>query len=242
MIQSVEASLRRLKTDYIDLLYLHAWDFHTPIEEVMRGLDDLVRSGKIMYAGISDTPAWIVARGNTIAELRGWTQFQGLQIEYSLLERTPERDLLPMAKSLDIAVIAWSPLAGGALTGKYLSGKKKSGRLSAESERLDKRATNITKVVVDIATETGYSPAQIAVKWIMSKNQVVIPVIGATKVSQLKDNLASTKIDLSEEHSSRLDKISTIDLGFPHDFLKKPNIKSLIQGGTEDLVDNHRER
>lgn len=119
MVQAVEASLKRLQVEYIDLLWLHAWDFTTPVEEVMRAFDDLVRAGKVFYIGISDTPAWIVSQANTIANLRGWTQFVGLQIEYSLKERTPERDLLPMAKALNIGVTAWSPLAGGLLTGKY---------------------------------------------------------------------------------------------------------------------------
>ncbi|MGB6449882.1 MAG: aldo/keto reductase, partial [Steroidobacteraceae bacterium] len=119
MVQAVEASLKRLKTDYIDLYWLHIWDQMTPLEEIMRGFDDLARAGKILYAGISDAPAWWIARGNTVAELRGWTQFVGLQIEYSLLERTPERELLPMAHALGLGVTAWSPLAGGMLTGKY---------------------------------------------------------------------------------------------------------------------------
>jgi aryl-alcohol dehydrogenase-like predicted oxidoreductase len=241
MVQSVEASLKRLKTDYIDLLYLHAWDFYTPIEEVMRGFDDLVTSGKILYAAVSDTPAWIVSRANTIAELRGWTQFIALQIEYSLLERTPERDLLPMAKDMDIAITAWAPLAGGALTGKYLSGNPKSKRLSAESERLNKRSEKITKEVIKVANEIKCSPAQVAIKWTMTRNQVVIPIIGATKVSQLKDNLGAIDIEFSENQLQRLDKVSEIATGFPHDFLVKPYIKSLITGDTSSLIDNHRE-
>src|SRR6202040_1101608 len=118
MVQAVEASLKRLKTDYIDLYWLHIWDQITPIGEVMRAFDDLVRQGKILYAGVSDIPAWVVAKANTLADLRGWTRFVGLQIEYSLIERTPERDLLPMAADLGLGVTAWSPLAGGILTGK----------------------------------------------------------------------------------------------------------------------------
>src|SRR6202162_3279081 len=120
MVQALEASLKRLKTDYIDLYWLHIWDQITPIEEVMRAFDDLVRQGKILYAGVSDMPAWVVAKANTLADLRGWTPFVGLQIEYSLIERTPERELLPMAADLGLGVTAWSPLAGGVLTGKQL--------------------------------------------------------------------------------------------------------------------------
>ena len=123
MVQSIEASLKRLRTDYVDLYWLHIWDQMTPIDEVMRAFDDLVRQGKILYAGVSDMPAWVAAQANTLAELRGWTRFVGLQIEYSLIERTVERELLPMAQSLGIGVTAWSPLAGGVLTGKYAQGK-----------------------------------------------------------------------------------------------------------------------
>src|ERR1700689_1915096 len=131
MMQAVDASLKRLRTDYIDLYWLHIWDLITPIEEVMRAFDDLVRQGKILYAGVSDMPAWVVARGNTLAELRGWTSFVGLQIEYSLIERTPEAELLPMAADLGLGVTAWSPLAGGMLTGKQLeAGGAKDSRQS----------------------------------------------------------------------------------------------------------------
>src|SRR6478672_8922059 len=137
MMQAVEASLRRLQTDYIDLYWVHIWDQMTPVEEVMRGLDDLVRQGKILYAGISDAPAWWIAQANTLAELRGWSAFIGLQVEYSLIERTVERELIPMAKALNIGVTAWSPLAGGVLTGKYHGRASsdqngESGRMSAE--------------------------------------------------------------------------------------------------------------
>jgi aryl-alcohol dehydrogenase-like predicted oxidoreductase len=133
MIQSVEASLKRLRTDYIDLYWVHIWDQITPVEEVMRGLDDLVRQGKVLYAGISDAPAWWIAQANTLANLRGWSLFVGLQIEYSLIERTVERELIPMARAMNIGVTAWSPLAGGILTGKYHGqGSSESGRMSGD--------------------------------------------------------------------------------------------------------------
>ena len=128
MIQSLEASLRRLNTDYIDLYWVHAWDPLTPIEEMMRALDDMVRAGKILYIGVSDAPAWIVSQANTLANLKGWTEFTGLQIEYSLIERTPERELLPMADTLNIGVTAWSPLGGGVLTGKYNKSNREEGQ------------------------------------------------------------------------------------------------------------------
>ena len=159
MMQAVEASLKRLKADYIDLYWLHIWDQITPIEEVMRAFDDLVRQGKILYAGVSDMPAWIVAKANTLAELRGWTSFVGLQIEYSLIERTPERDLLPMAADLGLGVTAWSPLAGGILTGKQLEpgGAKDSRQSSAMMQQFMKsnaRKEAVAREVVAVARES----------------------------------------------------------------------------------------
>src|ERR1700744_913245 len=165
MMRSVEESLKRLKTDFIDLLYLHIWDELTPIDEVLRGMDALIRQGKVTYAAISDTPAWVVAKGNTLAELMGWSQFVALQVEYSLLSRTPERELIPMAKHFGITVTPWAPLGGGALTGKYLRGEQ--GRIKEESVRRNERAISITKVVIDIADELGTSPGNVALKWTM---------------------------------------------------------------------------
>ena len=158
MMRSVEASLRRLNTDHIDLLWVHAWDGMTPVEEVMRGLDDLVSQGKVHYIGVSDTPAWIVSRANTMAELRGWSAFVALQVEYSLLQRTPERDLLPMAQAFGMSMTAWAPLAGGALTGKYLVQQEEPKRLSAESKRLNDRNSDIARKVVAIDAFSVTSP------------------------------------------------------------------------------------
>src|SRR5271163_2857864 len=162
MVQALEASLNRLKCDYIDLYWLHIWDQITPIEEVMRAFDDLLRQGKILYAGVSDMPAWLVARANTLAELRGWTSFVGLQIEYSLIERTPERDLLPMAADLGVGVTAWSPLAGGVLTGKQLEpGGAKESRQShgfmQQFMQSNARKEAVAREVVAVARESGHS-------------------------------------------------------------------------------------
>src|SRR6201986_1262685 len=151
MMRSVEESLKRLKTDFLDILYLHICDDITPIDEVLRAMDDLIKQGKVNYAAISDTPAWVVAKGNTLAEVMGWSQFVALQVEYSLLARTPERELIPMAKHFGITVTPWAPLAGGALTGKYLRGEQ--GRIKEESVRRNDRSTEITKVVMAIADE-----------------------------------------------------------------------------------------
>src|SRR6202166_3257754 len=162
MMQAVEASLKRLQTDYIDLCWVHIWDGITPVEEVMRGLDDLVRQGKVLHVGISDAPAWWIAQANTLAELRAWTQFVGLQIEYSLMERTVERELIPMAKALNVGVVAWSPLAGGVLTGKYQGeGKADGGRMPNEAAKDflpdEKRAAPIISAVKAVSQQTGRS-------------------------------------------------------------------------------------
>ncbi|NES70049.1 MAG: aldo/keto reductase, partial [Okeania sp. SIO2D1] len=200
MMQSVEASLKRLNTDYIDVLWLHAWDFMTPPEEVMRAFDDLVRAGKILYIGISDAPAWVVSQCNTLAELRGWTQFIGLQIEYSLIQRTPERELLPMAHTLDIGVTAWSPLASGWLTGKYTKANvEEERRLDNEMMKdfvnLSGRNLSIAKEVDKVAEEIGKSSSQVALSWLLNKG--VIPIIGARKVSHIEDNIQCVDVELS---------------------------------------------
>ena len=240
LMRSVEDSLRRLNTDFIDLLWLHAWDGLTPVEEVMRALDDLVAQGKVHYLGISDTPAWIVSQANTLAELRGWTRFVALQVEYSLVQRTPERDLMPMAKAFEMAVTPWAPLAGGALTGKYLRGE--AGRLPENSTRRGDRATNIAQEVVDIAHSLGVSPAQVAIRWVMQQGPMHIPIVGATKPAQLVDCLGAVNISLPEEALQRLREISAIEMGFPHDFLVQPGVIDVLYGGAEvhSRIQNHR--
>src|ERR1700675_1684378 len=223
MMRAVDASLKRLRTDYIDLYWLHIWDQITPIEEVMRAFDDLVRQGKILYAGVSDIPAWVVAKANTLADLRGWTRFVGLQIEYSLIERTPERELLPMAADLGLGVTAWSPLAGGLLTGKQLEpgGAKESRQSHASMQQFKKsnaRKEAVAREVVAVARESGHSPAQVALAWLRQRSEPVIPIIGARKLAQVKDNLACVGIRLDSALIARLDTVSRIDMGFPHDF------------------------
>ena len=235
MMRSVEQSLRRLKTDFIDILYLHIWDDITPIDEVLRAMDDLIRQGKVNYAAISDTPAWVVAKGNTLAELMGWSQFVALQIEYSLLARTPERDLIPMAKHFGITVTPWAPLAGGALTGKYLKGD--NGRIKPESNRLNERAQKITRVVMEVAQELGVSESHVALQWTMSKGFSCIPIVGATKVAQFKDSLKTVEVTLSEAHIQKLDEASKIKLGFPGDFFKEDAVKLNSFGGFWDRVE-----
>ena len=247
MMQAVEASLRRLKTDYIDLYWLHAWDFFTPVEEIMRAFDDLVRQGKVLYIGVSDAPAWIVSRANTMAELRGWTSFAGLQIEYSLIERTVERELLPMARELDIGVTAWSPLAGGLLTGKYRNQSENGDAKRLDHPMLegftdiDARKLGIIEEVQAVAQDIGNTEAQVALAWLRQQSGIIIPIIGARTASQLKDNLGCLEVSLDSQHLARLDEASKIALGFPHDFFKGDLVRQLVYGGMRDSIDNHRE-
>jgi aryl-alcohol dehydrogenase-like predicted oxidoreductase len=242
MIQAVEASLKRLRTDYIDLYWLHIWDQITPIEEVMRAFDDLVRQGKILYAGVSDMPAWVIAKANTLAELRGWTPFVGLQIEYSLIERTPERELLPMAADLGLGVTAWSPLAGGMLTGKQLEpgGAKDSRQDHASMQQFMKsnaRKESLAREVVAVAREIGHSPAQVALAWLRQRPEPVIPILGARRLTQVKDNLACVAVHLAPAHVERLTAASQIEMGFPHDFFATDRARSLSSGGMRDQID-----
>ncbi len=245
MIQSVEASLKRLNTDYIDLLLLHAWDFMTPVEEVMRALDDLVRAGKVLYIGISNAPAWVVSQCNMLAELRGWTKFVSLQIPYNLIERTPERELLPMARTLDIGVTAATPLASGWLTGKYTNGQE-NGR---EPKRLDdkwmsgfvernQRNQAIAQTVDQIADQIGQSSGQVALNWL--REQGVIPIIGVRQASQVKDNLKCIDFNLSSEHLELLNQMSQVELGYPHKFFNQEMVKNFVSDGMFKAIDNHR--
>lgn len=241
MMQSVEASLRRLNTEYLDLYWLHIWDQLTPVEEVMRAFDDLVRQGKVLYVGVSDAPAWWIAQANTLASLRGWSPFIAMQIEYSLVERTVERELIPAAKALGLGVTAWSPLAGGVLTGKY-SGDQKAGDARYSSEMMQtfmpdrERQERVVAVLRKISEETGRSLAQVALAWLRYREVPVIPILGARKLSQFEDNLASLTLDLTPEQVKLLDEASEIELGFPHDFYRRPFVKNFIFGGMRDRI------
>jgi aryl-alcohol dehydrogenase-like predicted oxidoreductase len=242
MMRSVETSLKRLQTDYIDLYWLHIWDKITPLDEVMRAFDDLVRQGKILHAGVSDMAAWAVARASTLAELRGWTPFVGLQIEYSLIERTVERELIPMAEALGLGVTAWSPLAGGVLTGKYVEGKAAAdARMNSEMmkgfDRDDERARRVVSEVQAVARDIGRSPAQVALAWLRQRPVPIIPIVGARRLEQFRDNLACLDLQLNTSQVERLDTASQIELGFPHDFYARDLVKGLVYGGLRDRID-----
>jgi aryl-alcohol dehydrogenase-like predicted oxidoreductase len=241
MVQAVEASLKRLRTDYIDLYWVHIWDQITPVEEIMRGLDDLVRTGKVLYVGISDAPAWWIAQANTLAQLRGWSPFIGLQIEYSLIERTVERELIPMAKALNLGLTAWSPLSRGVLTGKYHGhGSSERGRMNNDMMKEympeQQRTDRIVAAVKTVSDEIGRSMAQVALAWLRYRPLPVIPIIGARKLSQFQDNLASFDLALSEDQLKTLDEASRIELGFPYDIFSREMARAMAYGGMRDQI------
>lgn len=207
--RSVESSLRRLGTDYLDVLWIHAWDRATPVEETMRALDDLVRAGSVLTVGASNMPAWVVAGADAIAEVRGRTRFSALQVEYSLANRTAERELLPMAKARGEAVLAWSPLGRGLLAGKPRP---------ADAPALETRVEAVLGVLKELAAETGTSPARVALAWTFGRG--LIPIVGATSAAQLGDNLAAAMLDLDDGQLERLDASSATPLGYPHEFLR----------------------
>ncbi|MBM0107811.1 aldo/keto reductase [Steroidobacter sp. S1-65] len=239
--RSVEQSLRQLGTDRIDLLYLHAWDFTTQPDEAMRALDDLVRAGKIVYAGICNTPAWRIAQLQTIADLRGWSPLVALQIEYSLIERSVEHELIPMAAALGLGVLPWSPLGGGVLTGKYTRADVIDSReaavsatrkgVMASSGQLSEHALKIADEVGAVAKEIGATASQVALAWALSNPAVTAPVMGARTIAQAEDNLGALNVSLSNEQRARLDEVSAVEPIFPARFVDRPLVQQLIFGG-----------
>jgi aryl-alcohol dehydrogenase-like predicted oxidoreductase len=238
MVSSVEQSLKRLKTDRIDLYWAHIDDGVTPMEEMLRGFDDLVRAGKILYAGLSDFPAWRVARAATIAELRGTVPIAGIQIEHSLVERTVEHELLPAAQALGLGVVAWSPLGGGMLTGKYRNGEK--GRAEGfggkvfQAENSAQRSA-ILDTLIAVAQEAGVTPGAAAIAWVAARG--VLPIIGPRSLVQLQDNLAAAEVRLSADQLARLDAASAVPAPFPHALLNAPDNRQRYTGGKAALFD-----
>ncbi|WP_373077695.1 aldo/keto reductase [Zhongshania sp.] len=242
MVQSVEASLKRMKTDYLDLLYLHVWDCRTPVEEILRAFDDLVRAGKILYAGISDTPAWQISRMQAIAELRGWTPLVALQIPYNLTERSVEREFMPMAQEMGLGILPWSPLAGGVLSGKYSKGDLQNTGETANTQmnsrksiniatgRLSDKALEIAGVVGGIAAELNCTSAQVALAWTLLNPAVVSPIIGARTLEQFNDNLKALDVNFSEDQIAKLDTVSKIETCFPHNMMDTPLSNNMFGG------------
>ncbi|RKT87729.1 Predicted oxidoreductase [Saccharopolyspora antimicrobica] len=246
LFASVETSLRRLRTDYVDLLFLHVWDFTTPVEEVLRGMDDLVRQGKVLHVAMSNVPAWQVSRMQAIADLRGWSPLVALQIEYNLVNRAAERDLLPMARELGLGVTPYSPLAGGLLTGKY-SRADLAGAGSGESARksfnaglgmVTERNLAIADAVREVAAELDRTPAQVGLAWLLQNPGVTAPVIGARTPEQLEGNLGALEVEFTATQLDRLEAASAIELGYPHDLLAGDHIRAVTRGDLK--VENRR--
>jgi aryl-alcohol dehydrogenase-like predicted oxidoreductase len=223
LVAACEQSLRRLQTDYIDLYWMHLWDRFTPIEETMRALDDLVRAGKVRYVGFSDTPAWKTAQAQSAAVFRGWTPLVALQIEYSLIERTVEGELIPMARELGLGVTPWSPLRGGVLSGKYTranAGHVRADRGDRVTAFLNERTYAIIDELARTAREIGATSAAVALAWVQSRPGVASTIIGARRLDQLDQNLAALDVTLKPEHIAALDRVSEPSLSFPIPFLR----------------------
>jgi aryl-alcohol dehydrogenase-like predicted oxidoreductase len=231
---SLQTSLRRLRTDYLDVLWVHIWDQHTPIEETMRALDDEVRAGRVLYIGVSDAPAWVVSRANSLAEWRGWTPFAGLQVPYSLAQRDIERELLPMAEAFGMTVAAWSPLGGGLLSGKYSRPDQAGGPTRLDPATLSPRQHRLAGCVQEVADELGVSPAQVAIAWTRARSSAVHPIVGARRLDQLNDNLASVDLELSSEVVTRLDAATGFEIGFPADFIAET--RPWVLGAAADVT------
>ncbi|MFG0257192.1 MAG: aldo/keto reductase [Phycisphaerales bacterium JB043] len=232
IIGACEESLRRLQTNYIDLYWMHFWDHHTPMEETLRTLDDLVRAGKVRYIGFSDTPAWMCAHAQTMATLRGFEPLIALQIEYSLIERSVEDELIPMARHLGMGVTPWSPLKGGILSGKFTrqsAPKKGEARYDENSQHLNERSFSIIDTLQQTAQQTGASVAQVAIAWVHGREGVDSTIIGARTMAQLEDNIGALGVELDGSQRERLDDVSARDPIFPQRFL--PFVQKIFTGG-----------
>lgn len=235
--RSLEASLKRLKTEYIDLYQVHFWDHTVQAPEVMAALDDLVRAGKVLHIAISDTPAWVVAQGNTWASAHGRSELAAIQVEYSLLERSVEQDLVPMARALALPILAWSPLAFGVLTGKFHGGTADSKRGDWLHGFLGERADRIVPIVQQVAKARGVSAARIALAWVKSRGPQVYPIVGARTVQQLEDNLKSIEVVLEPAELERLDRVSAVEPTFPNKMWKNSMVvDGVMSGGTADRI------
>jgi aryl-alcohol dehydrogenase-like predicted oxidoreductase len=234
IISSCENSLRRLQTDYIDLYWLHNWDVHTPIEETMSALEDLVRSGKVRYVGVSDTPAWKIVEANMTAHFRGWAAFVGLQIEYSLLERTVEQELVPMALAFGLGITPWSPLKSGALSGKYTRANVAAARPDRgrfiESSLNDEKTFVVVDALEAIARAHDSSVARIALAWVQAQPGVSSTIIGARRLAQLEDNVQAIDVKLTTEELDRLGALTKPTFGFPQSM--QPMFPAIHNGGT----------
>ena len=232
LVRSLEQSLRRLRTDYVDLLWLHMYDATTPIEEAVRALDDQVRLGKVLAVGISDSPAWVVAQANTIAALRGWSPFTALQVPYNVGAREPERELLPMAEALGLALTPWGVLGAGILTGKPDAERR------WPEEKASETAARVLAALQEIAAERHATAAQVAIAWLLRRpaGLTIVPIVAARRREQIVDNLGALDVDLDADEVARLDDVGRPKLGFPRDFLESSDVRGLIYGSTFDRL------
>jgi aryl-alcohol dehydrogenase-like predicted oxidoreductase len=233
IVSAAENSLRRLQTDYIDLYWLHCWDTNTPIDETMAALDDLVRAGKVRYLGVSDTPAWKIAEANITARFRGWSQFIGLQIEYSLLERSVEQELVPMARELGLGITPWSPLKSGVLSGKYTratAGQKQSDRGGFVDPHLTDKTYDLVDQLAEVARQRETTVARVALAWVQAQPGVSSVIIGARRLAQLEDNLRAADLQLTAAELSKLDALTKPSFGFPQSM--QPMFPAITNGGT----------
>jgi aryl-alcohol dehydrogenase-like predicted oxidoreductase len=232
LVRSLEQSLRRLQTDYVDLLWLHMYDATTPIDEAVRALDDQVRLGKVLHVGISDSPAWVAARANAIADLRGWSPFVALQLPYSIAGRTPEREVLPMAAALGLAVTPWGVLQAGILTGKPAAERR------WPEDPVSDTSARVLVELEAIAEAHGRTKAQVAIAWLLRRRLpvTIVPIVAARRHEQMVENIGAVELELTDEELDRLDAAGQPELGFPRAFLESDNVRNLIYGTTYDLL------
>ncbi len=240
MRRSVEGSLRRLRTDHVDLLWLHMWDFTTPVEEVVRAMDDLVRAGKVLHVGFSDTPGWVVSRAITLAEWHGWPRPAAVQFPYSLVWRDAEREVIPSARGFGLAMAPWGVIGQGVLTGKYHRAKADPGetrRMDDEGDTPDPEELRRAEAVLALAREIGKTPSQVAINWVRQQRGTVIPIVGARTVAQMEDDLGSLEFELTSDQLNTLDEATRIPIGFPLSFLTGRGVRQLIFGSTFDQLE-----
>ncbi|MEQ9031809.1 MAG: aldo/keto reductase [Aggregatilineales bacterium] len=236
MVQTIEKSLRRLDTEAIDVLYLHMWDIMTPVAEVLRSVDDLIRAGKVHYFAFSDTPAWVVSYAVALAETHGWSRPVAIQVPYSLAGRAAERDIFPMARELDLSVTPWGVIGQGALTGKYNTPNDDPKRDSDASPK----EKNLAEVLMKLGAEIGQTPAQIAINYVRAQMGNIIPIIGARTEKQIVDNLGALEFSLTPEQVKQLNDATDFKIDFPLSFLTNDHVRGLIFGETFSQIDNHR--
>lgn len=240
LLRTVDESLERLGTDYIDLLYLHAWDYTTPIQEIMSTLDSLVAKRTVDYIAISDTPAWVVARANQLAKERGWTPFIAYQFPYNIERRAPEREVMPYCRYNDVAMVTWSVLGAGLYTGKYTRGENASGRM-ADAD-FDDEALEVPRLIDEIANDLGVTSGQVTIAWTKAQDQQLFPIVGATTPAHVSEAIEAVDVDLEQETIEQLDEAVGFDHGFPQSFTGSDNVRNLIHGETAHQLENHRFR